>query len=383
MTEALLRWFRREGRDLPWRRTTDPYAVWISEVMLQQTQVQTVIPFWERWMAAFPNVTVLARAPLRRVLKLWEGLGYYSRARHLHQAARIIVQEHQGAFPDDYDAILSLPGIGRYTAGAICSIAFDQPRPILDGNIIRVLTRLHGIGGDAKTGPVNRKLWELAQGWVEMAHRCRSDRPCAALNQALMELGATLCRPKQPVCEACPVQPRCVAWRTGRIAHYPQVAPRPAITQRQFVAFVPAHRERLLVWRRPAGVVNGQLWEFPNVEITDLPKPDLAKLARTCCGAKPTLLEPLCTLVHSITRYRIRIRAYRVILPRKPAGARRESRWGTVQQLEQLAFPSAHRRIFTAFQQSVAPRAALLRGSRATAGTGTQLPDAVIDVKHA
>src|SRR5437667_3014040 len=190
MVLKLLEWFPKNARDLPWRRTRDPYAVWISEIMLQQTRVNTVIPYWQRWMRRLPDVRALACARPDAVLKLWEGLGYYLRARNLQKAARTIVDQHQGRFPEKLDEWVALPGIGRYTAGAICSIAFDQATPILDGNVIRVLTRLFGIAENPRQQETNAKLWRLAQNLVRAAARRRraGDHDCAHFNQSMMEL---------------------------------------------------------------------------------------------------------------------------------------------------------------------------------------------------
>ena len=159
----LLDWFAANARDLPWRRTRDPYAIWVSEIMLQQTQVKTVIPFWERWMRELPTIEAAAKAPSEKIHKLWEGLGYYTRVRNLQKAAQVIVEKHGGKFPENFDDVLALPGIGRYTAGAICSIAFNQPTPILDGNVIRVLTRIFGIAENPKEKKTNARLWQLAE----------------------------------------------------------------------------------------------------------------------------------------------------------------------------------------------------------------------------
>src|SRR5258708_29613356 len=167
----LLAWFGDHARDLPWRRTCNPYAVWVSEIMLQQTQVKTVVPYWERWMKALPNIEALAKAKQEKLHKLWEGLGYYSQVRNMQAAAQQILKQHAGKFPEDFQWILALPGIGRYTAGAICSIAFNQPKPILDGNVIRVLTRLFGISGDPRQRNVNQRLWELSEQFVLAAAR--------------------------------------------------------------------------------------------------------------------------------------------------------------------------------------------------------------------
>jgi len=171
LVPLLLDWFARNARDLPWRRTRDPYAIWVSEIMLQQTQVNTVVPYWERWMRELPTVDALAKASSRKIHKLWEGLGYYTRVRNLQKAARLILKRHRGRFPEKFEEVLALPGIGRYTAGAICSIAFNQPHPVLDGNVIRVLTRLFGIAENPRSKETNARLWQIAQDLVTHASR--------------------------------------------------------------------------------------------------------------------------------------------------------------------------------------------------------------------
>src|SRR5258707_919982 len=198
----LLAWFGDHARDLPWRRTCNPYAIWVSEIMLQQTQVKTVIPYWERWMGALPTLQDLAEANAETIHKLWEGLGYYTRVRNMQKAAREIVANHAGQFPREHEAILELPGIGPYTAGAISSIAFNEPKAILDGNVVRVLARLFGIAENAREKSTNEKLWQLAEALVttaaQPANQTRHPQSCSHLNQALMELGALICTPRQP-----------------------------------------------------------------------------------------------------------------------------------------------------------------------------------------
>jgi A/G-specific adenine glycosylase len=358
IVQSLLVWFARNARNLPWRRTRDPYTIWVSEVMLQQTQVKTVVAYWERWMRALPNVTALAKASPERVHKLWEGLGYYTRVRNMQRAAQCIRAEHGGKFPRDYDDVLALPGIGPYTAGAICSIAFNQPKPILDGNVIRVLTRLYGIAGNPRVRKTNARLWRIAEELVLQAaeigtHASASPkatrntqqdpRPCAQLNQSLMELGALICTPRTPRCCACPVAKHCVAYREGRVLELPSLRRRVRTTTRRFAAFVARKRGRFLVRQRPAGVVNAHLWEFPNVEL--LPEDaDLRQTARRALGVRPGKLERLGTVKHSITRYRITLEAYRVgdHANAIPAG---RGRWLDGKRLRQLAFTSAHRQI--------------------------------------
>ncbi|HUA67417.1 MAG TPA: A/G-specific adenine glycosylase, partial [Candidatus Saccharimonadales bacterium] len=199
LVPLLLDWFSKNARDLPWRRTRDPYAIWISEIMLQQTQVKTVIPYWKRWRRELPTIKTVAGASADKIHKLWEGLGYYTRARNLQKAARQVITKHGGKFPENFDDILALPGIGRYTAGAICSIAFNQPMPILDGNVIRVLTRIFGIVENPKEKKTNARLWQLAEELVRRAvpsppRRGGNTTPYHSfLNQSLMELGALVC----------------------------------------------------------------------------------------------------------------------------------------------------------------------------------------------
>lgn len=342
---ALLPWFGQNARDLPWRRTHDAYSVWVSEIMLQQTQVKTVIPYWERWMAELPDVTAVVRAHPDRLHQLWAGLGYYTRVRNLQKAAQVIVERHGGAFPTRYEDILALPGIGRYTAGAIGSIAFGQPVPILDGNVIRVLTRVFGIAENPKDQAVNQQLWGLAADLVRAA-----EGHCSALNQSLMELGALVCTPRQPQCATCPVRERCVARRTGRVEQLPNLSARPSATARTFVAFAAEHRGRWLVRQRPAGGVNAHLWEFPNVETTG-EESETHAAARELLGVEPAQLVPLPVVRHSITRYRITLQGYRVRLKHRPTGVAGE--WRTAAELAELAFPSAHKRLASAALKSI------------------------------
>ncbi|MEO5802819.1 MAG: A/G-specific adenine glycosylase [Verrucomicrobiota bacterium] len=329
---ALLKWFSQNARDLPWRKTRDPYAIWVSEIMLQQTQVKTVIPFWERWMRELPTIQTLAKAKPENVLKLWEGLGYYTRARNLQSAAKMIYEKHSGKFPETFDDILALPGIGRYTAGAICSIAFNQPKPILDGNVIRVLTRVFGIRGNPRGKETNAQLWGLAEQLVS-----NSKLSCSSLNQSLMELGALICTPRQPKCFICPLRKSCVAFKENLIEQLPNLEKRVSSTNRRFTAFVVENEARFLVQQRPAKVVNARLWEFPNVEITNGETFPANKVFEVASDA-----SPLCTIKHSITHYRITMEVFRAELRSKeiPVG-----KWLRVSELRKLAFSSAHRKI--------------------------------------
>jgi len=415
LTGLLLDWFSQNARDLPWRRTRDPYAIWVSEIMLQQTQVKTVIPYWERWMRELPTIHVAANASPDKIHKLWEGLGYYTRVRNLQKAARQIVEKHDGKFPDNFDDVLALPGIGRYTAGAICSIAFNQPTPILDGNVIRVLTRVFGIAKNPREKKTNAQLWRLAEELVVHASANNSrtrtrtkdedeERSACShfvlrpsyFNQSLMELGALICTPRQPQCPVCPVKKLCVAFRQNRVGELPNLGKRTTATARRFVAFVVERGGKFLVRQRPAGVVNAHLWEFPNVEIAPnqrsspakrdesahyfrkksqsrltsaatVQEPDLEIIrAAKSLGIEPPTLQPLCTVKHSITRYRITLEAWRVffggsnsVRPKNFKMGRRGTPpsetgvWLTPVQLQPLAFASAHKKLASAATKSI------------------------------
>lgn len=358
LTRALLDWFAAHARDLPWRHTRDPYAIWVSEVMLQQTLVQTVMPYWERWMRALPTLARLAAAPADEVLKLWEGLGYYHRARNLHRAATQILRDHGGNFPAQSDQILALPGIGPYTAAAIASLAWNQPAAVLDGNVIRVLSRLFGVRQRVDRAPGRRRLERLATALVEAAAAERTlpvvaskddwrgqrvrERPCGSLNEALMELGAMICTPRQPRCEQCPVSVVCVARQAGLVARLPLTPQRPPTVARRVLVFVCKRNGRWLVRQRAANEVNAGLWEFPSVEARGQASATAA--ARAVLGRSVRGIRPLLSLRHAITRYRLTLEVHQVTATgalRVTAGGR----WLKAGQFDTLAFSAAHRRI--------------------------------------
>lgn len=261
LREALLAWFHEVKREMPWRRTRDPYAIWVSEIMLQQTRVATVLPYYDAFLRRFPSVRELGEAPEEEVLRLWAGLGYYSRARNLHAAARQILGEHAGQFPDTWQQVRALPGIGDYTAGAILSIAFGRPVPCIDGNAERVLCRLFGIEGAPKRNPAKSRIHEVATALVTC------DTP-GDVNQAFMEMGATLCTPRSPGCEACPVSAWCRARAEGRQAQLPQLPPREKTVRVRSAAALIRSAKGLLLAQRPAEGVWPRLWEFPQVEVS-------------------------------------------------------------------------------------------------------------------
>lgn len=258
----LLAWYEVHKRDLPWRKTRDPYAIWISEAMLQQTQVATVVGYWERWLARFPTPTALADAPLDDVLKHWQGLGYYARARNLHKASQLIRDERGGEFPSTFDDVLALPGVGRYTAGAICSIALGLDVPLVDANVIRVLGRVFAIEGDPKSPKVQDALWEKAEALIPPGE-------AGAFNQAMMELGALVCGAK-PKCEICPLAEDCRALALGDPLAFPQLLPKKAFTQQTDVGAVIENAEgRILLTKRAPDGLWGGLWELPRVTLND------------------------------------------------------------------------------------------------------------------
>ncbi len=303
---ALLAWYRRHARDLPWRRTRDPWAIWVSEIMLQQTQVATATPYWERFVRAWPDPRALARAPLDDVLAAWAGLGYYRRARLLHAAAGEVVREHGGEVPADPDAFAGLPGVGRYTLGAVMSIGFRRPLPVLDGNVARVFARWDAKDWQVKRPADARALWALAE-----ARMPRTGADPGAWNQSLMELGATLCTPRAPRCEACPVARWCVAHARGTPEAFPPPAARRAAERvRRAVAWIES-RGRVLVTRREGALLDG-LWEPPGVELAagaDAAR-GLAKRLRAL-GVRATLQPTGVRVKHSITHRAIEVELLR------------------------------------------------------------------------
>ena len=256
----LLRWFRRRQRDLPWRHTQDPYAIWVAEIMLQQTRVDVVVPYYERFLGRYPDVARLAAAPLESVLQAWSGLGYYGRARNLHAAARRVVAEHGGVLPDDSAALRRLPGIGRYSAGAIASLAFGHPEPCLDGNAARVLARFSLERGAVEAAPAQKRLWELAARWA------RGPSPGAA-NQSLMELGALLCTPAAPRCDDCPLAPSCRARAHGLATTLPRPSPRTPSQVVHLGAALLRQGSKLLLVRRRSGRLLRDWWELPTCRL--------------------------------------------------------------------------------------------------------------------
>jgi A/G-specific adenine glycosylase len=305
LAQRLRTWFRRHRRDLPWRHDRDPYRIWVSEVMLQQTQVATVVPYFERFVRAFPTVTALAAADEHDVLRLWEGLGYYRRARDLHRTARRLAAEHAGRFPDDPQQLRGLPGLGRYTVNAVLSQAFDAPLPILEANSQRVLSRLFGRTADPREGPARRWLWRVAEAMLPA-------RSSGEFNQALMELGALVCTPREPRCDACPLARYCVARQLGLENSIPPRAPQPQTTYVHEAAAVVRKGDRVLLVQRPDTGRWAGLWEFPHGPLRDGEShaDSAARLAAELTGLHVRVGPELLTLRHGITRFHITLVAF-------------------------------------------------------------------------
>lgn len=342
LQEALLSWYAANQRNLPWRQATDPYPVWVSEVMLQQTQVQTVIPYYVRFLETFSNITTLADADTPQLLRLWAGLGYYSRARNLQKAAKLIVERFAGRFPESYADMLSLPGVGRYTAAAIASIAFDQRYAVVDGNVTRVLARLFAIWGDRKSGKVQRRFWEVAQCLLP-------ERQPGDFNQAIMELGATICLPRNPQCHACPWRPDCLAAAAGVQELLPEKSERPQTRKVQRVAVAVRHRGRYFLVRRAGQRLLEDFWEFPVTgrSATQKPTEQLTRYVAKEYGLKIRDMERLMTIKHSITSHRITMEVFHARLEGRLnfEGNNRQCRWVAVSEADRYPFASASRQI--------------------------------------
>ena len=344
---ALLKWFDENARDLPWRRTSDPYAIWISEIMLQQTQVATAGPYYERFMRRFPTVEKLARARLDTVLKQWEGLGYYSRARNMHRAAQEIVARFDGRLPKTKDDLLTLPGIGAYTAGAVASIAFDRREPVVDGNVIRVLCRLCRIQDDPKKSGVQKRIWSLAE------HLLPAARP-GDFNQALMELGSEICLPRSPRCDLCPLSPMCQARLHGDQADLPVRSPKKKIPCYTVVVGVIRKQGRILIdKRKPEGLLGG-LWEFPGgkKERGETLEAALQREIREELAMQIRIERRLATVDHAYSHFRIRLHAFECTYvsgtPR--CGSCTAIKWVRPADLDRYAFPAANAKIIRALR---------------------------------
>jgi len=335
--ERLLRWYERDKRDLPWRRGVTAYRTWVAEIMLQQTQVATVVPYYRRFLKRFPSVKSLAGAKEDQVLKLWEGLGYYSRARSLLKAARVIRDEHGGRFPRTVEGLLTLPGVGRYTAGAIASIAMGGDVPVVDGNVIRVFSRLLDCHEDVTRGPVKDFFWDVAEGLLPKGRS-------GDFNQALMELGATVCRPKGPACLLCPLKGVCRARLAGTEERLPLKRKRGAVPHYTIGVGVVWKGNKVLIARRPSSGLLGGLWEFPGGKQQageSLPECVRREVAEEL-GIDVTVGEPMMTVKHAYSHFKVTLHFYRCRWRQGRPKALGCTAWKWVRpsDLSQYAFPA-------------------------------------------
>jgi A/G-specific adenine glycosylase len=340
VSRPLLAWYGQEGRDLPWRNTRDPYRIWLSEVMLQQTTVAAVIPYYTRFLQRFPTVDALASASLDDVITLWAGLGYYSRARNLHRAARQVVEEHGGVFPGTLDALASLPGIGRSTAGAILSIAFDKPTAILDGNVRRVLVRLFAWTEDPRSGRAEKQLWAWADALTPASHS--NDYA-----QAIMDLGATICTPREPSCNRCPLHGICQARQMGLAKELPAVRRRQKLPVRRQVALLVGGVEGCLLRQRPPEGFLGGLWELPVLDLADGQTPEQAALSLRSELGLLGELSALGEVKHAYSHFKLELLVFNVADgPADMVAESRSWRWFDARGLAGLPLHGAHRKVF-------------------------------------
>lgn len=337
VSTALLHWYDDAGRDLPWRQTRDPYHIWLSEIMLQQTTVAAVIDYYRRFLANFPSIEYLAAAPQEAVIDLWAGLGYYARARNLHTTAQRIVEDHGGQFPAQLDTLLTLPGIGRSTAGAILALAFEQRAPILDGNVRRILCRLFAWQEAPRSSKAEKQLWL----WADLL---TPSRKVHNYTQAIMDLGATVCTPRSPHCDSCPLCCFCLAYRQGLQDQLPLKQTRAKVPTRHEVALLLCHENRYMVRRRPSNGLLGGLWEFPTATIAKgLTPQHQAEILRVDL-ADAADLKPLGTINHLYSHFRLELHLFRATLSETLRIAEQTGTWIPKQDLSALALHGAHKK---------------------------------------
>jgi A/G-specific adenine glycosylase len=347
LASLLLDWYQIYARKLPWRNTQDPYSVWVSEALLQQTRVETVIPYYQRWMQRFPDLHSLAKASLEEVLSAWEGLGYYSRARNLHKAARLVEAEYGGEIPEERQVLQRLPGVGRYTAAAIASIAFGADEAAVDGNIRRVLARVFNLQQPARSPEGDRRLWELAGAHLPEGR-------AGEYNQALMDLGSLICTPKDPNCPACPLESICEAWALGVQNERPVKNPKKKSPHYLVTAAVISRNGMVLIARRPAEGLLGGLWEFPGGKLEE--GEDLTgclqREIQEELGVKIEVGSLVGVYNHAYTHFRVTLHAYYCRLlegePRPLEAS--EVRWAAPEELEVYPMGKIDRQISKDFR---------------------------------
>lgn len=337
--QALLAWFDTEARDLPWRRTKDPYRVYLSEIMLQQTRVDQGTPYYERFLKRFPTLEALAAAEEEAVLKQWEGLGYYTRARNLHRTARILMEQYGGRFPESAELLQLLPGIGKYTAGAVASIAFDIPAPVVDGNVKRVLARINAITEAVDLPAVEQQLWATATALLP------AQKP-GDFNQAMMELGARICTPKTPNCGECPVQRHCEAYARNMQESLPNKTAKKAVPHYEVVVATIYRDGNYLIGKRPSTGFLGGLWEFPGGKLQpgETHQQALERECREELGITIKVGGLVAVAKHAYTHFKVTLNVYRcTLLSGTPeAQAHTELRWVTPEEFDAYPFPKGN-----------------------------------------
>jgi A/G-specific adenine glycosylase len=351
LRQSLISWYLANHRDLPWRKTTNPYHIWVSEVMLQQTQVNTVLPYYRKFLQRFASLERLARADLQDVLKVWEGLGYYARARNLHRAAGLILSHHHGIMPDGWEDFRKLPGVGDYIAAAVLSIAFEKPYAVVDGNVKRVLARLLLV-----KAPVNKST--SIKVFKEAATRLLSPQNPATFNQAMMELGATVCKPQQPLCSACPLQRMCLAHGTGRVGEYPKKLKRSPTPQFKIAVGVVFKNRKVLITRRKAEGLLGGLWEFPGGKIqkSEKIKDACIREIKEETNLSVSVDSHLSCIKHAYTHFKIIMDVFccSYISGKVNLNGPVDHRWIKLDELDDYPFPKANHKFFPELTQFAA-----------------------------
>lgn len=350
LRQRLCDWFTVHQRPLPWRATYDPYHIWISEIMGQQTQIERVAEYFLRWVERFPDLAAVAAAPEQAILKAWEGLGYYSRARNLHQTALRLIASGASEIPADYRQLLALPGIGPYTAAAIVSIAFNQPYPLLDANVARLFARLADIGRPLKESATQKRLHALAEALLDRANP-------RIYNQALMELGALVCTPKKPVCASCPIRPHCRAYRADTVEFRPLPSDRQQKIDIVMACAILRRGQQYFIQQRLPDDIWGGLWEFPGgrLEAGESPAQAAIREIREETGWQVDGLSPFTTVTHHYTRYRVTLHGFLGTLPPCSAEepvltAASRYAWVSLAQLPEYPFPAGHRQLVAALR---------------------------------
>lgn len=352
LQKQLLSWYHRNKRDLPWRKTGNPYRILVSEIMLQQTQVVTVIPYYRRFVKTFPTLSSLAQAPLQKVFKLWEGLGYYSRARNLHRAAQTVRDQWDGIIPNTVEGLSSLPGIGRYTAGAVASIAFGLKAPVLDGNVRRVLCRIFAIRNDPRLADVQDRLWTLAADVLP-------EKNVGDFNQAMMELGAVICLPRTPACPVCPVRESCRAYQAGIQDRIPVRTAKKIIPHNTMIVMLIRNGQGFLIGPRPERGLLAGLWSFPEMDGKDAMTPrQIEKAIEKRFGLKTSLLRPLDPVVHTFSHKQITYYPFLFNCVSTKNRLPGPWQWVPLDKIADHPLPNATRRIFDQIAIDCLPLAA-------------------------